>query len=156
MHSLASFMIPPTGIEGPKGSPGIRGRQGIAGPRGPQGFTGSRGQKGDHGHHGDRGLPGLTRGGMTYTRWGKSSCPSGTSLVYAGRTTGTHYTQSGGGANLVCLSNTPQFLSYTPGVQGGRGYLYGTQYQTGAPFSVHYQVLLNIMLHVLYASLIKR
>ena len=117
-----------TGLEGPKGSPGIRGRQGIAGSRGPQGFTGSRGQKGDRGY---RGPLGPTRGGITYTRWGKSSCPSGTSLVYAGRTAGTRHTEKGGGANLVCLSNTPQFLSTTPGVQDGRGFLYGTQYQTG-------------------------
>ena len=117
----------PAGLEGPKGSRGVRGYQGIAGPRGPQGFTG---QKGDRGY-GYRGPPGPTRGGMTYTRWGKSSCPSGTSLVYAGRTAGTHHTETGGGANLVCLSNTPQFLSYTPGTQNGRGYLYGTQYQTG-------------------------
>ena len=117
----------PAGLEGPKGSHGVRGYQGIAGPRGPQGFTG---QKGDRGYHGYRGPPGPTRGGMTYTRWGKSSCPSGTSLVYAGRTTGTKNYESGGGANFVCLSNTPQYLSYTPGVQPGRGYLYGTQYKT--------------------------
>ena len=45
-----------------------------------------------------------------------------------------HYSQSGGGAYLVCPSNTLQFLSYTPGVQDGRGYLYGTQYQTGGPY----------------------
>ena len=131
----------PAGLEGPKGSRGVHGYQGIAGPRGPQGFTG---QKGDRGY---RGPPGPTRGGITYTRWGKSSCPSGTSLVYAGRTTGTHYSQSGGGANLVCLSNTPQFLSYTPGVQDGRGYLYGTQYQTGGPHSADTGPLSGVSQH---------
>ena len=138
----------PAGLEGPKGSRGVRGYQGIAGPRGPQGFIG---QKGDRGY---RGPPGQTRGGMTYTRWGKSSCPSGTSLVYVGRTAGTRYTQSGGGANLVCLSNTPQFLSYTPGVQNvGRGFLYGTQEHHIVEILVHYQVLVSIMLHVLCATL---
>ena len=70
---------------------------------------------------------------MTYTRWGKSTCPKGTSLVYTGQIAGTHHSQTGGGANLVCLSMSPQFLSSTPGVQHGRGFLYGTQFQTGPP-----------------------
>ena len=121
----------PAGLQGPKGDSGLRGRQGITGPRGPQGFPGIHGQKGDRGVRGYTGPPGATRGGMTYTRWGKSSCPHGTSLVYAGRTAGAGYSSKGSGSNYICLSNSPQFLRYTPGRQGGRGHLYGTQYQTG-------------------------
>ena len=57
---------------------------------------------------------------------GKNSCPSvsGTTLVYAGRAGGTHYTQKGGVANHLCMPDDPDYLSYTPGVQGAN-YVYG-------------------------------
>ena len=103
----------------------MRGPKGV---RGPTGF-GYPGQKGA------RGLPGQPGGGVSYTRWGKSSCPGGTSLVYAGRITGTHNNHGGGGADMLCLSNVPQHLRYTPGIQSGRSYLYGAQYQTGGRHS---------------------
>ena len=72
---------------------------------------------------------------MSYTRWGKSSCPGGTSLVYAGRIAGTRNSHGGGGANMLCLSNAPNHLHYNPGIQQGRSFLYGAQYQTGGVYS---------------------
>ena len=77
--------------------------------------------------------PGLSTGGVVYTRWGRTTCPntSGTQLLYAGRTAGSHYTQKGGGGNYLCLPEQPQYSTYTAGVQDGRAYLYGAEYETG-------------------------
>ena len=70
-----------------------------------------------------------------YTRWGRTTCPNttGTQLLYAGRAAGSHYSDPGGGANYLCLPEQPQYSNYTAGVQGGRAYLYGAEYQTGSP-----------------------
>ena len=50
---------------------------------------------------------------MTYTRWGKSSCPSatGAQLVYSGRVGGTHYNTRGGSAERICLPNDPVYTA---------------------------------------------
>ena len=80
------------------------------------------------------GPPGSTStGGVVYTRWGKTICPStsGTQLLYAGRAAGSWYNQRGGGANYLCLPEQPQYSNYTSGVQNGRAYLYGAEYETG-------------------------
>ena len=71
------------------------------GPRGPSGFAGSNGQKGEKGSNGQRGPPGPTAGGVVYTRWGKTTCPStsGTQLLYAGRAGGSDYSERGGASN---------------------------------------------------------
>ena len=67
-----------------------------------------------------------------YTRWGKTTCPStsGTQLLYSGRAAGNWYGQGGGGANYLCLPEQPQYSTYTAGVQSGRAYLYGAEYET--------------------------
>ena len=89
-----------------QGQKGERGEAGLTGPQGPEGFTGSRGQKGEtglrgfsgskgeRGVNGLRGPPGPTAGGVVYTRWGRTTCPStsGTLLLYAGRAAGSHWT----------------------------------------------------------------
>ena len=123
-----------------QGRDGRDGRDGVPGPRGPQG------QKGDQGVAGP---PGPRNGGVVYTRWGKSSCPNvtGTTMMYAGRTGGTHYTHKGGAANYLCMPDDPDYLSYTPGVQGWN-YVYGTEYEE--PLSdVHNH---NVPCAVCYAS----
>ena len=51
-----------------------------------------------------------------------------TQLVYAGRVGGTYSSQSGGGANFLCMPLDPQYSSYTRGVQG-RSYMYGAEYE---------------------------
>ena len=68
-----------------------------------------------------------------YTRWGRTTCSdtSGAQLVYAGRAAGSFYNQRGGGANYLCLPEQPQYSTYTTGVQMGRAYLYGAEYQAG-------------------------
>ena len=103
---------------------GVTGQKGNTGPAGPPGLTGP---------------PGPTAGGVVYTRWGRTTCPttSGTQLVYAGRAAGSFYNQRGGGADYLCLPDDPNYLSYTNGGQGNRAYLYGAEYQTyeSAPLS---------------------
>ena len=107
-------------IEVLRGRDGRDGRDGVPGPHGPQG------QKGDQGVAGP---PGPRNGGVVYTRWGKSTCPSvsGTTLVYAGRAGGTWYGDKGGAANHLCMPDDPDYLSYQPGVQG-YNYVYGAEY----------------------------
>ena len=126
-------------IEVLRGRDGRDGRDGVPGPRGPQG------QKGDQGVAGP---PGPRSGGVVYTRWGKSSCPSvsGTTLVYAGKAGGTWYAHKGGAANYLCMPDDPDYL----GVQGWN-FVYGTEYQTGRmPLSAVYDH--NVPCAVCYAS----
>ena len=126
------------GRDGPQGLPGRDGRDGQPGVPGSRGEPGpSGGSRGPPRLKGDRGLQGFRgpigpsgprSGGVIYTRWGKSSCPSvpGTRMVYNGRVGGSHYTHNGGGANYLCMPPDPQYtLRYDSGVRG-HSYLYGT------------------------------
>ena len=114
------------GATGPGGPKGERGDPG--GPQGPRGLTGAVGTPGAIG---PAGPPGPRSGGVTYVRWGKSSCPNvtGTELVYAGRAAGTFYNKPGGGSNHLCLPDVPQYtLRYTPGSQS-HNEIHGVEYQ---------------------------
>ena len=121
------------GVAGPKGDmgpPGRNGLRGLPGPTGPQGFqgvAGPRGEMGPPGIKGAKGSPSPLVGGVTYTRWGKSSCRSGVNLVYAGRT-GMPKHDQGGGADYLCMPNNPQYSNYIPGVQGS-SHVYGVEYE---------------------------
>ena len=73
-----------------------------------------------------------------------------TQLVYVGRAAGNYYNQ-GGGAEYLCLPDNPNYLRYTNGVQGGRAYLYGVEYEPwNAPLSA--VVNHNVPCAVCYAS----
>ena len=126
------------GRDGPPGPRGRDGRDGMTGPPGPntgvQGPQGMQGERGIQGPTGPAGPPGPRVGGVVYTRWGSSSCPSvsGTTLVYSGSAGGSHYTHNGGGADHLCMPRDPQYtLPYKSGVQG-QGYVYGTEYEETA------------------------
>ena len=89
---------------------------------------------------------------MVYTRWGKSSCPnvSATTLVYVGRTGGTHYTDKGGATSVCLMIQTISATSLE--FMQGYSYVYGAEYETftGAPLSaVHNR---NVSCAVCYAS----
>ena len=118
------------------------------------GPTGLTGQKGDTGLTGPAGPPGPTAGGVVYTKWGRTTCPttSGTQLVYAGRAAGSWWSQSGGGADYLCLPDNPNYLRYTNGAQVRRAYLYGAEYDTyeSAPLSAVLNH--NVPCAVCYAS----
>ena len=122
-------------LPGPQGAEGRRGRDGrdgLPGPRGPPGEPGpSQGETEEMGSSAPQGAPGPKSGGVVYTRWGSSSCPSvpGTRLVYAGRAAGTYYLKQGGGAEYLCMPPDPQYnLQYQSGVQGYSS-LFGTEYE---------------------------
>ena len=125
---------PSHGIQGEQGIQGERGERGPPGPpggRGIQGYRGIQGERGESGPPGPQGAAAPRSGGVVYTRWGSSSCPSvpGTRLVYAGRAAGSYYTHGGGGADYLCMPPDPQYnLRYQSGVRG-HSYLYGTEYE---------------------------
>ena len=131
----------------------LRGRDGRDGRDGEKGEPGIQGPRGETG---EQGPPGATSGGVTYTRWGKTSCPtaSGTELVYSGITAGSdHRDTTGGGANYLCMPHTPQYGEYQPGVQG-RSPIYGTEYQTyaGSPIGLSHDQH-NVPCAVCYVSM---
>ena len=130
-------------LRGRDGRDGPPGRDGMDGEQAEQGQQGEQGEKGDPGIQGPRGLQGppspAAQSGVVYTRWGRTTCPSGqgTELVYSGRAGGSHFQQKGGAANYLCMPNNPQYSSYAPGVQG-QNYVYGAEYQieyAGLPIS---------------------
>ena len=105
------------GAQGPAGRDGLNGAS-IFGPQGPPG------------PQGERGPPGPRSGGVIYTRWGKSTCPQvpGTTIVYSGTVAGSWWSHTGGGANYLCLPESPEYSTYHPGVQT-HSPLYGAEYQ---------------------------
>ena len=107
---------------------GRDGRDGRDGEPGPKGSPGGTGEKGDTGPQGPQGP---SSGGVTYIRWGRTTCPNtpGTELVYSGRAAGTFYNVQGGTSDYLCLPDTPEYSTYRPGVQGFPP-IYGAEYQT--------------------------
>ena len=77
------------------------------------------------------GPPGPTAGGTSYIRWGRTDCPDteGTELVYSGVAVGTHFDESGGGSQYLCLPDAPEYLATTPGVQPRRASIDGVEYE---------------------------
>ena len=86
----------------------LRGRDGRDGR---DGVKGERGDKGEKGETGPAGQASPKSGGVVYTRWGRKSCPTGAELLYEGITGGSYWYQPGGGANIICLSKNPQYIS---------------------------------------------
>ena len=57
------------------------------------------------------------RGGSTYVRWGRKSCPgNGTKTVYSGYAGESMYSDTGAAANYICLSPNPTWDHYTDAV----------------------------------------
>lgn len=108
------FLCPSSGDRGLSGLKGSRGAAGIPGENGEPGIPGRAGIKGDKGEAGeatcyvtergrrvekscfeaasyqdtDRDQSGEGGGGLTYIRWGRTTCPvGGATIVYSGKTT---------------------------------------------------------------------
>lgn len=113
-----------------RGRDGRDGRDGEQGPRGPPGKDGTHGEEGEQGPPGPVGPQGPSGGGVTYVRWGRTTCPdiSGTELVYKGRAAGSHYTHSGGGSNYQCITLQPENFDYGPGTVDA-SLIYGAEYE---------------------------
>ncbi len=75
-------------LRGRPGRDGMPGRDGLLGEQGPRGPPGTQG------------LLGPVSAGVTYIRWGRTSCPEalGTELVYSEKAAGTQHFQKGGSA----------------------------------------------------------
>ena len=110
--------LPPY-IEILRGRDGRDGRDGEPGPQGPPGRDGKNetGDKGEKGDMGEQEPPGPSSGGVTYVRWGQTTCPNttGTELVYAGRAAGSYYQRKGGTNDHLCLPEEPQYSTYKQG-----------------------------------------
>ncbi|XP_036366809.1 short-chain collagen C4-like, partial [Octopus sinensis] len=63
-----------------------------------------------------------------YTRWGRTSCPPYSNIVYDGLAGGEWFDNAGGGSNLLCLPNDPIWANYTTEHEGG-SWIHGTEYQ---------------------------
>ncbi|KAK7089827.1 short-chain collagen C4-like [Littorina saxatilis] len=66
--------------------------------------------------------------GSTFVRWGRKTCPSGTSTVYVGIAGGKQHNKKGSGTNRLCLTKSPVF-DYTSLVKDQYGLVYGAEYQ---------------------------
>jgi hypothetical protein len=108
---------------------GKDGKVGLTGFPGRDGEDGEKGMTGPPGPQGPPGTPGV--GLVVYTRWGNTSCPSteGTSLVYSGITAGSKWSNTGGGANYLCMPEDPDYSTFNAGVQA-YSQVYGTEYET--------------------------
>ena len=132
----------------------LRGRDGRDGLPGRDGEKGAQGEQGPAGPQGDQGPPGPRSAGVTYIRWGKSSCPTtpGTQLVYAGRAGGSAYNAQGGGTEKLCLPLDPDYITAPRSTSATRfSTLHGAEYQTrdGPQHNIHDQ---NVPCAVCYAS----
>lgn len=70
-------------------------------------------------------------GSVVYTRWGRTSCPPGASTVYSGYAASGYYSHTGGGRNLLCLTSTPAYGSFSDINQNG-ALIYGVEFETSA------------------------
>ena len=73
----------------------------------------------------------LTAPGVTYVRWGNSSCPDvdGTSRVYEGRAASGVYNHQGGPSDFVCLISQGKYHPNSTTTHSRNAFLYGTEYE---------------------------
>ena len=98
----------PDGRDGLTGAPGAAGTPGTPGR---DGRDGEIGLAGPHGPPGPQGLRGDTGGGLTYVRWGRTTCPNvpGISHLYDGITASSSYSTKGGGSNYLCVTKDAKY-----------------------------------------------
>ncbi len=73
----------------------------------------------------------MTSSGVSYIRWGRTSCPTGhgTEYVYDGITAGSWLQHTGGGSNYICLVKDPKYPQEA--TSSSDNWIYGTEYETG-------------------------
>ena len=79
--------------------------------------------------------------GVTYTRWGKTSCPNNTDaeLVYSGRAGGTNYNTRGGSAERICLPDDPDYVPEAINISPSSARSYRNVIQ-GVEYEVNYGI----------------
>ncbi|XP_056018267.1 uncharacterized protein LOC125670295 [Ostrea edulis] len=68
---------------------------------------------------------GFKGNGATFTRWGKESCPSNTSLVYSGYSGGGWFNTKGSATNYLCM---PQSLIHSTKTGSYGNHIWGVEY----------------------------
>ncbi|XP_071822790.1 short-chain collagen C4-like [Apostichopus japonicus] len=71
--------------------------------------------------------------GGVYIRWGRDVCPSSADQVYSGLAAGAERAATGGGANYLCLPESPVYDRPQNGVQDRTSRLYGVEYRFDFP-----------------------
>ena len=91
--------------------------------------------------------------GVTYTRLGRTSCPSDTEaqLVYSGRTGGTNYNARGGSAERICLPDNPDYIPGSIDISPSPANHFKSVVQ-GAELHVNYGVPGNLLQHLHYQN----
>ena len=112
-----------------------------------------KGEKGETGASGPQGLPGPRSGGVTYVRWGRTTCPNttGTELVYAGRAAGGNRENTGGTNDILCLPEEPEYMNFTQDLDP-RTTINGVEYKTNYDqplYEVHNQNAPCAICHVI-------
>jgi len=119
-----------TGAKGAKGDTGATGPQGVKGATGATGATGAQGPQGTVGPQGPPGPAGSPApAGITYTRWGRSTCAGGAELVYSGYAGGKHWKHTGSGTNYLCLPKNPIWGSVYSDADDNGALVYGVEYE---------------------------
>jgi len=72
--------------------------------------------------------------GAIYIRWGKTSCPDESSLIYKGRVGGSHFDQRGGAANHLRLPDDPEYTAAAQ-TKGLLTDIHRTEYQGDSLFN---------------------
>jgi len=76
-------------------------------------------------------------GDSTYVRWGRTTCNSGSTVLYKGFMAGSVWNDAGSGANYLCLPMDLQFSNYIVGRQNFSGSLYGVQYNLMEGYNIN-------------------
>ena len=71
----------------------------------------------------------LGSSGNTFIRWGRTTCPTNTELIYEGYAAGAHYTQNG--KNPICLTKTPTWAEYNDG-NNDQSTIWGAEYEVNS------------------------
>ena len=100
---------------------------------------------------GPPGLPGSPGGGVSYTRWGKLTCPPGRQRAYDGAIVGSKYNE-GGSSEFLCLHNQPDFLPTVPGSQGERSRMFGTELRNYVGHNENVPALSHLVNHEISCS----
>ena len=87
--------------------------------------------------------------GVTYTRWGRTSCPNDNKaqLVYSGRAGGTNWNAQGGSAEKVCLPDDPDYIPGSIDISSSPFQTIRSVVQ-GVEFRVHYGLPGNPLEHL--------
>lgn len=70
-----------------------------------------------------------SQGGVTYIRWGRTTCGSDAEKLYDGKVGGNYHNHPGGGANYLCMHNEPQWRNKTGGKLAVHGRIDGTEFE---------------------------